>query len=427
MNKRSLKIGVAVTASLGACSAFPAVEHEVNVGVGSEWNDNVYNSSYQRRSDFINQVFLDANLSSVDEVTEYGLSYGVRHESYARDSFDRNNYFDGTGYLNVSLLPNRLSWNNDIASSVTLRDSVEPNTPTNRDQRNSASSGLNYLLVNTNRNQLSASLSASIITFRETTQNDSVRQNAGLAWNHGFTRLFSGGFSCNAGKVEFDTQQSYDSYDCSLTAEKSINGGSIEASLGKSRIEPDQSEAVDGAVYSLSANWQSLPHHLRVTSSRNVSDTTVGMADLDFTGVGSQPIDVNTNVATLTARTRTEVDYRYYASSVMEYSSLLYTDTDDLYKSDLDTIREGFFLSAMRQLAGRSRIRASYQFERSQYAESTSSETLDYVRNVRLDFDKSFSDQFSMRCWVNAENQKSLVAARTFEVYSVGGQLIYTF
>lgn len=408
--------------------ALAAIQSEVSVGVIEEWIDNVYYSSFDRRHDLSTEVYLDLNMNSVGEASQFELGYRVSHENYMRDSYDNVNYMQGNGALSMQLLPRRLFWNTDVNSSVTLRDSISPDSPDNRDQRHFVSTGLDYTLISSRTNSVTASATVSATRFREADTNNNNRKSAEIAWNHVFSPLVNGGLTCSGEEADFvDSDVYYETVRCQVNASRRLRNGLVAVDLGKRTINPNRGDTLDGLSYSVDFSIEEGRHRYSLNSYRDLSDTSVGLSDQDFVGGGNLPTDVNTDVLALTVRKRTEFGYSYTLTASSDIGLLLYRDSDDIYDSNLDTDREGLDLTFSRMTPADIRASVTYSFVRTEYAFATPSESVDYLNIYELGLSKRFSPHFDVSGVLSAEVRNGETDFQDYEAYSIRVDAAYTF
>ena len=427
----SFKYKLGNVAAIGIMSAgvnsFAAMESQVSAGFAGEWVDNVYFSADDRRHDTISELSLDVSLQSVREVNEIALEYSFLHENYLRDSFDNSNYMEGTGSFMVPLFPNRLSWNSEIASSVTLRDSLTPDEPDNRDQRNFAQTGLDYYLLNSTRDQVSVSGNVSVTRFRETEINNSNRGNLDVSWSHSFDRLTQGGLTCSGEKVDFtEDDADYESFLCSLNYARQLVSGAVSLDVGRRSVNPPIGRSTKGLSYTFNFSWLFSNSNLGITALRDITDTTVGLSGRDFTG-GQGPIDINTDVRAITVRKRVEARYNHELTGRDQVGVVLYQDSDDLYESSIDTDRDGFDLSYSRAISDSVDANASYSFVKTDYAEGTQFATVDYDDIYTVSLSKSFSRRLQVASILEAQSRRADAETDEFDVYSFRVEADYIF
>lgn len=410
-----------------AFNCYGAMDSEVSVGTDVRWIDNVFFTESDKLEDTLVTLYADINLASVEEVTEFELGYEISREDYLEDSFDSQNYYQGTGSLNVHLLPTRLFWRTRIGSEVTQRDSIGADIPTNRDQRNYAETGLEYLLMNTGRDQVSILPSVSTIRFREADYNDSDRGGLRVSWNHSMSRLTGAGLNCEGEKVDFKNGEGdYDTLRCNVSLTRNLRRGSVGLDVGKRSINPEIGDKVNGMAYTLGFRWTERQHGFGVFAVRDIVDNTQSFFGQGFEGGGS-PIEVNTDFKSIAVRKRYEIQYSYAASRTDRLEASVYRDVDDVYESNLDTDRTGLNLNYTRALTKQMEAKFTYNFLKTEYAQSTNEENVDYDEVYRVELGKLLSRQFKAYGALVADTRRAQIDGLDYEVYSAELGAFYTF
>ena len=411
-----------------AKSTLADIENRVSTAVGTEWNSNVYKSASDHQSDTIGRLLVDLNLSNLGESTDYGISYKLLHEEYLDDSFDSRNYYSGLGYFNMTLIPSRLSWNSEVGSSVTLRAGDGIDLPSNRDQRNSYSTALDYSIISNKKDALTASATLSRFEFREANQNGSDRGMFELEWKHAISKLTSGGLLCDAEKVEFKVGESYDAFMCGVTAARRLSNGLISAELGKKTIDPEGAfDTESELVYSIQMNWASGPNTIKLQSTKDLVDTSVGLFKHQFDVDPNEPLDQNTDIVDITLRSRTQIYYGYAFSAISELGGSLYVDSDERYNTDRNNDRKGVRLNYKSRLTRSLNFNIDYEFERKLYASNTPDSRLTYTNLYTISLDKTFSRHFQLIGRLQSEDRRSNVDFDEYELYAFIVDLFYTF
>lgn len=410
-----------------AVNGYSAVDSEVRVETSGRWIDNVYFASDEQRNDVLGTAKLQLSLNSVDEVTEFDLGYEISHENYLRDSFGNENYIQGVGSLNVNLLPHRLVWISNIQSEITRRDSIGVDVPTNKDQRNFAQTGLEYFLLSGVRDSVSISPSVSVTRFRAADFNNNNRGLLELNWRHALSRLTDSGFNCEAEKVDFtEADGDYDTARCNVAYGRRLSNGSIAADIGKRWINPAVGDTIDGLAYTIGVEWEQVKHNFNLYAVRDILDNTDSLGGGGFVGTSS-PVEVNTDIRSLTVRKRVELQYDYLHSRADQIGFRVYQDAEDLYESNADTDRVGSAISYRRSISPQLLALFRYSFEKIAFADGTPDEVVDYEDFYLIEMRKEFSRQLEVYWSLESELRRAKLAERDYEVYSVEMGIAYTF
>ncbi|MBA53123.1 MAG: hypothetical protein CMK89_01595 [Pseudomonadales bacterium] len=410
-----------------AVDCYGAIDSEISVGTSGRWTDNVYFDADDQRNDVLGEASVNIAVSSIEEVTEFQLGYLITHENYLRDSFGNDNYVQGTGALNVHLLPSQLFWKSEIESEITRRDSTSVDVPANRDQRNFARTGLEYVSFLSARDQLLFNPYVSGTRFKQATYNNGNRVGLVVDWNHSLSPLMSAGLGCDGQKVDFsDGDGDYDTVRCNVSVSRRLNGGNLEVDLGQRKVNPEGGESFDGVAYSAAMTLVKEPHEFGVLLSRDIQDNTESLFSRDFVG-GEGPIEINTDFKSLSIRKRFEIQYAYVFSSVQQFELVAYLDSDDVYKSRLDTDRTGVDAVFTRSITPQLEARLQYSFVKTEFADGTADQTVNYDDLYRILINKIFSKQFEAYAAIEAEKRRAESDLQGYEAYSAELGIVYTF
>ncbi len=405
----------------------PAVDQKLSLGVYNEWSDNVEAVADGGSSDMITNIYAQIKVAGKIRQVNYGIGYTVQNESYQKDSFGDRNYLNGSANLDWDIIPKKLFWNNSIVSRTTLRSSNSPDLPDNRDQRNTFVSQPGFILHPSNRDTVLVTASVSKVDFREDGGNNSDRLGSAIDWGHKFTTLTSGGVECNYESADFDQQVGYKSYDCQLNAVRLINNGKLEASFGQKVLNPDQGEDLDGSVYTIRGEWSKGAHSFYFVSTRDLTDSSVGFTRINFVDSVVKPVDIDTSDAKLVERTRTVVGLGEIFSPTFGISAFLFRDSEDVYASNDDTLREGLVVTFDKKLNWNYGTKADFQIENTTLQQGSPEEFDESYKEIRLELYKELTEELRVAGGVRVENQTADAATSEFEINTLYLDLRYTF
>lgn len=402
--------------------AFSAVETGLTAGVTGEWTDNVFYSAGERRNDWRETLNLGANLNGAETVYQYGIDYNVAHDRYQRDSYDPITNYDGTAFLNLSLLPGRFEWYSSVTSSTTLLEGSGADTPDNRDQRDQFLTSPRLALIALPRDRVLLSGEAEKIQFRESEQSDSDRVGGDLAWTHLLSPLLDLTASASLQQVDFDLAEDYDSTNYRMGFVRRINGGSFGASVGQTTLTPEFSEEFDGLQYEANFNWGVDRHSVYAQASRDLTDSSVGLQSESLVAPGLETQDADTNEVDLVTMTYFTLGYGYTVQGSFAFNLNVYHDEEASEDESRDIVRDGVGFIATRELGPE--MRASFEFNYQRYDSHDQVmvpvDQVDYTRSYRLSLERDFYEQLTARLWLGREESDREVALANYEVHVVG-------
>jgi len=408
--------------------AYAEVDSKVSVGLEGEWTDNVFLASTDKTEDFLTSLELGLDVTGREAPYEFGMQYNLRHDRYLDQSFGDQNFLDGTGYFNVSIVPRALIWYSGINSSVTSRDAVGPNTQANRDQRHALQTGISYNMFVSRRDQLSLDASVTGIRFREADVNDNNSAQVGVSWSHGISALSKASLGCSVNNTLYISDDfEYNGYLCQLGYTRQLKKGDFEFNLGQRTMDLEDLGTADSLVYNMRLTWQETKHQFSILSLVDLQDSSQGLDNNGFSG-GSNPIDINTDQRALTIRKRFETQYTYLMSRADQIRVVAYLDSDDIYKSTEDTDRTGIDLSYQRRFNQDYNGRLSYSFLKTEFAAGTPIEVVNYQDIYRFRLNRIFSNHFNAYGEIRAEIQNTdSPLGQDYEAYFFMLGMLYTF
>lgn len=403
-----------------SANTYADLNRGMSVGFQSKWQDNISKTSTNRESGVVNSINFGVKLDGEQRYYTYGGDYVIKHEWYSDSNFENSNYFNGRLFLNLEILPGRFFWNNKLISAVSLRNSNTPNIPTNRDQRTSISTAPSLVLIKTKRSSLTANASASKTYYREAEQNGGINKGVNLDYSYQFSKLVSGGVTCGFQKTEFDSEADYNARECALNMSRRLKQGAASFSIGKTNTDPSAGVDVDGTTYAVQVDWGLENNRYYFLSNRAITDTTAAGIFIEFDEDAITPIDVNTDILDLVARTRTEAGVSRDINAKLSATFFLYRDKLDLYNSLEDTVRDGIGLNIGRDFIANTTLELTYRFEKSVFGEQTSLQSTSYSSKYKLSTKYNYSDALNFSMFVDAEDKRADIEFDTYEAYSIG-------
>ena len=191
-------------------------------------------------------------------------------------------------------------------------------------------------------------------------------------------------------------------------------------------MNPSVGGSLDGVAYSLGLSWSDALHDFSFYAVRDIFDNTDSLDGLNFTG-GEGPIEVNTDLRSLSVRKRFELQYGYTFSQTDQLSVTAYIDSDDVYGSTADTDRTGVDVSYLRSVTADLYGSLTYSFVKTEFSQATPNETVEYDDIYRMRLDKMFSRQFNVYGLIEAEINRANNEANDYEAYSAELGILYTF
>lgn len=420
--KSQLALGASALLYLHGAHAF---ELTLIAGAELEWTDNVFLSDENRRNDLLETINFGARAEEAESWYTLNLDYRASHERYERESFDAETYYSGAASLNLIPLPGRFEWLFRAQSETTLSQSALPDTPDNRDQRNTYSTAPRLTLLSLPRDTVYLSAEASTVTFRNASDSESDRLGGSLSWLHAFSPLTSLDVTAGYEQVNFEVSEDYDREYYRIGVNRVLKSGSFAISAGQTRLIPEFSDELDGMNFLASLDWVLDAHAIRLEVAHDLTDTSVGFADGVSSGPSSFPTDdVNTGQADIVTRTRVSLSDTYSPDSTTSISLQIYGDEEKSEVDTSETKRHGGALALRRELKPGLDAEMTFGYEKSR---EIPSDIEDDTSNVRLSLAKQFGQQVTLASWVEREESDSDLDLLDYEAHRVGVSLSAEF
>lgn len=385
-------------------------------GAELEWTDNVFLSDENRRNDVLEVINVGARADETESWYTLNLDYRASHERYERESFDAETYYTGAANLNLIPLPGRFEWLLQVQSETTLTQSVLPDTPDNRDQRNTYSTFPRLTLLSLPRDTVYLTGQASKVTFRDASDNESDRAGGSLSWLHAFTPLTRLDVSTGYEKVNFDVSEDYQREYYRVGVNRTLKSGSLAISAGQTRLKPEFSDETDGMNYLASLAWQLDTHAISLEAVHDLTDTSIGLGNGSSTP--TFPVgEVNTGRADIVTRTRVALSDTYSADATTSIYLQVFGDDE---KSEIDTSktrRSGGSAALRRELTAGLDAELMGDYEKSREMPSNIE---DDTTRVRVSLAKRFGQRLRLASWLEREESDSDLEGLDYEAHRVG-------
>jgi hypothetical protein len=420
--KGQLALGASALLYLHGAHAF---ELTLIAGAELEWTDNVFLSDEIRRNDLLEVINLGARAEEAESWYTLNIDYQASHERYERESFDAETYYSGAASLNLIPLPGRFEWLFRAQSETTLSQSVLPDTPDNRDQRNTYSTAPRLTLLSLPRDTVYLSAEASTVTFRNASDSESDRVGGSLSWLHAFSQLTSLDVTAGYEKVNFEVSEDYEREYYRIGINRALKSGSFAVSAGQTRLIPEFSDELEGTNFLASLDWEIDAHAIRLEIAHDLTDTSVGFADGVSAGPVAFPIDdVNTGQADIVTRTRVSLSDTYSPDTTTSISLQIFGDEENSEVDTTETKRQGGVVTLRRELKPGLEAELTAGYEKSR---EIPTDIEDDTSNVRLSLAKRFGQQLTLSSWVEREESDSDLDLLDYEAHRVGVSLTAEF
>ncbi len=260
------------------------LQRGLSLQVAHEHNDNVSltENKIQNQS---NILLIDVNVDHRTNSYQTYILLSAEHES--NSAIEDRDVVEGTAQLDVSLLPERLSWTfQDILSQVRI-DPLTPLTPTNAVNTQNLSTGPDWRWQITATDRMITQLRAERVLYEDGNFIDRDRLKSSAEWRHQLNKLWQTGLGYHWIDEKFDDQGNIELNTLTGLLERNSAFTQFALTLGKTQVQSLDSSETIGSLrcqYRLNSAWD-----LVVSAQRSVS------SDIDTQQSNSALLTTTTN------------------------------------------------------------------------------------------------------------------------------------
>ena len=184
------------------CKTVFALEFQPGVGIGVEYTDNAELAPDNEVYDLMTIGYVGARLAEKEGPLTYDATTSFNNQSYSRDSFADQRYFNLAAKADWEMIKERFNWTLSDNFSQRTVNTLDANTPENLQDTNAFIFGADILFPISARQ--SFSLSPSFSQYYYEVQATDNRQYALSAnWNYLMSRLSNVGLNFSTRKVDY--------------------------------------------------------------------------------------------------------------------------------------------------------------------------------------------------------------------------------
>lgn len=264
-----------------------ALDYGVNIGLGVEYTDNADLVPRDEEDDWIVDSALGFFVAGESGAWTTDISASYSHQEYLNDTFDSQDYLNINGEVQWEPIQNRLIFNVANFYSQVPIDTLDSDTPDNRQDINVFSFTPEIRTQISPRNTLVLSPQFQDFYYEE---DDTDNQQYGLSatWNYYMYPTVAVGLDGNVRDVSYDYDDLNPDYTISTIQaflSRKLSRTQYNISLGGTHIDRDQFENQEGAIGSL--DW--LYELTTVSSIRAYLSSSLTDASSDFLGSSVDP------------------------------------------------------------------------------------------------------------------------------------------
>lgn len=322
----------------------PAVaETSVEFRVGGTYSDNVRRSALNEEDQTIARAGLRLDTSTETRGFEGRLLADLEYRDFLDDAFEAENFSSAEANALFKFAPDVFHWVVEDKYGMLRRDQFDPDTPDNRENINTFSTGPDLRLRISNRTSVEVTARYRHNWF-ETSDTDNTTTSGSLALIRALSRNRSLSLNVSADRVEYDDEDlnsSFDRQTAYLSLNSQVSRGTLQFDIGVNELR-DQGETFSGTLASLS--WsRSLSEisDFSLTYSRRFSDA--GDFFARFNSAGSDPQGPQEIIPSGDPfeNERLSATYSYNRSRVRLSISAFFSEDEFQNDADLDRRRTG--------------------------------------------------------------------------------------
>ncbi len=243
------------------------VQPGLSLQVVHEYNDNVLltKNKIQNQSD---SLLVDVNIDQRTNSYQTLVVLSAEHES--NSAIEDRDVVEGTAQLDVSLLPERLSWTfQDILSQVRI-DPLTPLTPTNAVNTQNLSTGPDWRWQITAADLMITQLRTERVLYQDGDFIDRDRLKSSVEWRHQLNRLWQSGLGYHWIDEKFDNQSNVELNTLTGLLERNSSLTQLALTLGKTQVQSLGTSETVGSLqwrYRLNSVWDLVASAQRSVSS----------------------------------------------------------------------------------------------------------------------------------------------------------------
>jgi hypothetical protein len=332
---RQLRLAVLTGLFVGS-SAFAAIEVNPGVGVGLEYTDNAGLTSDNEDDDVIAVGYVGAEVDAIDGPFTANASASLVYENYTSNTFSDQYYWNLGAIAGWEMIRDRLTWQAQNYFTQQPRDSLDADTPDNRQNTNVFTFGPIIQYQVTPRNRISINPEYRNFWY-EHEDTDSQQYGLTADWLYDLYRTMNVGLSGNVRKVDYDNEDRNPNFVTS-TVGAVVSGVTSKSDynlkVGATYINRDRFDNQDGFVGSLRGVYRltgrsSIDAYLssELTDSSNDllnSETDPGTGDFSNEQISGDVLRNNTARLSYTRQAST-----LNADVWAEYRDLSYKESPD--------------------------------------------------------------------------------------------------
>jgi len=287
-------------AGLSLCStAVEALEFEPGAGVGVEYTDNARLTPDDTADDVITVGYVGARLSDDDGPLKYNATTSFNNQSYTQDTYPDQHYFNLAANADWEMIRDRFNWTLSDYYSQRPINSLDANTPSNRQDSNIFTFGGLLRIPVSARQQFSINPLYSQYYY-EVQSTDNKQASVLVNWNYQMYPLTTIGINLSSRHINYTETDSLGNSIADVTFTNAafiISGRRVNSNysinLGATNVKRDGGG--DSTGFAGDINWLSdLTSHskLQALASTDLTDSSSVTLNSSQDPINGNPNDV---------------------------------------------------------------------------------------------------------------------------------------
>ena len=272
-NRTISLLSVAILSALSS-AAWAEKNWVASVYTSADYHNNITRSS-NKKSDVVYAVGANINASARTERHNLSASYDVSKDYYNQNTFKDQTNLNGGLSLRSMLWGQRMYWVVNHSQTTTLTSARLNDTPDNRQESATFSTGPQLYFRPSDRDSLSYTALYSKTDLEESTANEnySISQNA--TWSRILSEVTNLDVTGNHTETRFDENKlnNYERDSATIGFSGQRPWFNYRFSVGGNRVRPNQGEDESGAIYTLNLSRTQKDVTYSLSASRELTDT----------------------------------------------------------------------------------------------------------------------------------------------------------
>ena len=273
-------------------SLVQALELDASLYSDTEYTTNARLASTNTEDDVIERLGVNVTLKEERKRFSADASFDLSQEFYLNKTFsDKTQLTTGFGLFNFNIVEDFLDWRTSFTRTQVLSDSSAGDTPDNREDRDTFSTGpnINYRLNKASIFQFGASYVQVENSDEDAADTKRIGANASyiyqynsitdLSLNSNYDRIIE---IKERGRTRSNGDEHSQNISLNVGVNRQFSHGSFSAQVGRNEVRSEDKETVSGNFFNIQLQREEIYYHNVVAQySESISDSSVGFGSLE--------------------------------------------------------------------------------------------------------------------------------------------------